>query len=62
MMATLPRTVGRHLGDPEAYERPLREAAARVAGDGRLPRSFRLRLAEILVGPDAALALVGPAE
>ncbi len=53
--------VGRHLGDGEAYERPLREAAGRVAGDGRLPRSFRLRLAEILVGPDSALALVGPA-
>ena len=53
--------VGRHLGDGEAYERPLRETAARVAGDGRLPRSFRLRLAEILVGPEAALALVGPA-
>ena len=53
--------VGRHLGDGEAYERPLREAAARVAADGRLARNFRLRLAEILVGPDAALALVGPA-
>lgn len=51
--------VGRRLGDAEAYDRALSGAAGRLIADPRLPRSARLRLAEILLGADAALALLG---
>lgn len=51
--------VGRHLGEADAYDRALAGAAARLAADPLLPAATRLRLAEILLGPDAALALVG---
>ncbi|HET9019893.1 MAG TPA: hypothetical protein VFN46_09910, partial [Acetobacteraceae bacterium] len=51
--------VGRHLGEAAAYDRAISAAAGRLAADAVLPRTARLRLAEILLGPDAALALVG---
>jgi hypothetical protein len=50
--------VGRHLGDADAYDRALSGAAGRLVADPRLPAATRLRLAEILLGPDAALALM----
>lgn len=52
--------VGRHLGDAEANARALAVAAAKLAADTLLPPATRLRLAEILLGPDAALALCEP--
>lgn len=51
--------VGRRLGDAEANDRALSGAAGRLVADPRLPQMARLRLAEILLGPDAALAMVG---
>ena len=51
--------VGRHLGEAAAYDRALSEAAGQLAVGRELPRTARLRLAEILLGPEAALALVG---
>ena len=50
--------VGRRLGDAAALDRALSAAAGRLVADRRLPQVARLRLAEILLGPDAALALV----
>ena len=49
--------VGRRLGEAEALDRALGGAAGKLVADPRLPRATRLRLAEILLGPDAALAL-----
>ncbi len=50
--------VGRRLGDAEVYDRALSGAAGRLVGDRLLPQNTRLRLAEILLGPDMALALL----
>ena len=50
--------VGRRLGDADAYDRALLDAAGRLAVDRLLPQHARLRLAEILLGPDAALAML----
>jgi hypothetical protein len=51
--------VGRRLGDAAGYDRSLRSAATRLAQDPRLTRMDRLRLVEILLGPEAALAILG---
>ena len=51
--------VGRRLGDAEVYDRTLANAAGRLITDPLLPCTTRLRLAEILLGPEAALALAG---
>jgi hypothetical protein len=50
--------IGRRLGGPEGFDQALSGAAERLAADRRLPQMARLRLAEILLGADAALALV----
>ena len=50
--------VGRRIGEAAPYDRTLRAAATRLIDDPRLPPMERLRLAEILLGPDAALALL----
>jgi hypothetical protein len=49
--------VGRRVGGAGFDDTPLRRAAERLAAAGSLPPVDRLRLAEILLGPDAALAL-----
>ena len=51
--------VGRRLGDAEVYDRALAGAAGRLITDPKLPLTTRLRLAEILLGPEAALNMLG---
>jgi hypothetical protein len=51
--------VGRRLGDASGFDGTLRAAAAKLAADTRLNAVDRLRLSEILLGPDAALAMLG---
>ncbi len=50
--------VGRRLGEAEVYDRVLSGTAGRLTAGTLLAPNARLRLAEILLGPDAALALV----
>ncbi|WP_135470619.1 hypothetical protein [Crenalkalicoccus roseus] len=50
---------GRRLGGAESYDAALRNAAVRLTREGASSRADALRLAEILVGPEAALRLVG---
>ncbi|MBN9509880.1 MAG: hypothetical protein J0I21_12310 [Alphaproteobacteria bacterium] len=50
--------VGRRLSEAAPYERTLRATAARLLTNQRLAVTDRLRLAEILVGPEAALAML----
>jgi hypothetical protein len=49
---------GRRIGGGESYERILRHAAGRIAALGAAPLVDRVRLVEILIGPEAALALL----
>lgn len=49
--------VGRRVGGAGFDDAPMRRAAERLAAASALPAVDRLRLAEILLGPDAALAL-----
>jgi hypothetical protein len=51
--------VGRHLGNAAFYDRALRQTTERLVAAVGLGEIDRLRLAEILLGPDAALALLG---
>lgn len=48
---------GRHFGSAPAYESALATAARRLFLNAQLSETARLRIAERLVGPDAALAL-----
>lgn len=49
--------VGRRLGSTGFYDTTLRDTAARLTASPGLSRTARLRLAEILLGPDAAVAM-----
>jgi hypothetical protein len=50
----------RLIGGGEVYDAQLREAAAAVRSGDKMPsRAARARLMEILVGPEAALAMLG---
>jgi hypothetical protein len=50
----------RPIGGGEAYDAQLRQAAAAVRAEGaRMSLAARVRLVEILAGPEAALALLG---
>jgi hypothetical protein len=51
--------VGRAMGESTQFDRTLRDTAAAVAANTQLTYAERLHLAELLLGPDAALALVG---
>jgi hypothetical protein len=51
--------VGRAMGDAAQFDRTLRDTAAAVAANAQLTHTERLHLAEMLLGPDAALALIG---
>lgn len=51
--------VGRRLGGASFYDTTLRHTAERLGACPGLGKVARLRLAEILLGPDAALALFG---
>ncbi len=51
--------VGRRLGSAPFYDQMLRQTAERLGRTAGLAAIDRLRLAEILLGPDAALALFG---
>ena len=51
--------VGRRLGGASFYDATLNQTAERLGQTEGLGRIERLRLAEILLGPDAALALFG---
>lgn len=50
--------IGRRLGDGGSYDRALQALAMRLSRDPQLARMDKLRLAEILLGPEAALALL----
>ena len=52
----------RRIGGGEFYDRALRDAAARIAAPdaGALHRMDRARLVELLLGPDAAMAMLEP--
>jgi hypothetical protein len=50
--------VARRLGGPDHYERVLRKAAGQIAALQAAPLIDRVRLVEILAGPEAALALL----
>jgi hypothetical protein len=53
----------RHIGSGDFYDRALRQATARLTGPeaGSLSVSDRVRLTELLLGPDAAMALLAAA-
>jgi hypothetical protein len=51
-------TVARRLGGPDHYDRVLRKTAAQIGALQAAPLIDRVRLVEILVGPEAALALL----
>ncbi len=52
----------RRIGGAEFYDRAVRDAAARVGGgQGALSRMDRARLTELLLGPDAAMAVLAEA-
>ena len=51
--------VGRRLGGAAFYDSTLKQTAEQLGRQPGLSRIARLRLAEILLGPDAALALLG---
>lgn len=55
--------IGRQLGNPASYGALLHRAMAGLAGNGSaasLPPADRVRLVELLGGPDAAWAMLGP--
>ncbi len=49
---------GRRLGGAAFYDAALREAATRFAATGGLARMDRMRMVELLAGPEAALAVL----
>jgi hypothetical protein len=51
-------TAGRHIGGAAGYDAILDEAAAAIGGEAELSVSRRVRLVEVIAGPDAAMKLL----
>jgi hypothetical protein len=51
-------TAGRQIGGAAGYDAILDEAAAAIGGEAELSVSRRVRLVEVIAGPDAAMKLL----